>query len=182
MGHECQRTGFTLIELLLAAAIALVVFGAGLNLLLGEARQGSQLAQGLLLRRLQRRTLRLVRDDLRSATRWEVAPEASADWPCPLSGRQPLLAIRLSQDTPAVLYSLGPAPSPIWVGPVLMRCGPAFDLQGRPSSGRPYQNRVVLDAIHRFRVEQPTALPVLDLMLEQRIEGTDQLVRSSAVG
>ena len=182
MDAECRSTGFTLIELVLAAAIALLVFGAGLQLLLGETRHGSQLAQGLLLRRLQRRTLQLVRDDLRSATSWEITPEASADWPCPLSGRQPLLAIQFSQDAPVVLYSLGTAPSSIWVGPVLMRCGPAFDLQGRPSREGAFQNRVVLDGIHRFTIEQPRELPVLDLLLEQRIRGTDQMVRSSAVG
>lgn len=182
MGAECRRTGFTLIELMLAAAIGLVVFGAGLQLLLGETRHGSQLAQGLLLRRLQRRTLDLVQDDLRSSISWEVAPVASADWPCSLSGRQPLLAIQFRQGTPSVIYSLGQAPSSIWVGPVLMRCGPAFDLQGRPSRKGRYQNRVVLDGIHRFEIEQPSELPVLDLLLEQRIKGTDQMVRSSAVG
>ena len=63
-----------------------------------------------------------------------------------------------------------------------MRCGPAFDIQGRPSATGRYQNRVVLDAIEAFSVEQPSDLPVLQLELEQRIEGSDQRVRSSAVG
>ena len=63
---------------------------------------------------------------------------------------------------------------------VLMRCGPAFNLQGRPRHGAAYQNRVVLDDIERFSVDDHPELPVLLLQLEQR--SGDQLIRSSAVG
>ena len=174
--------GFTLMELMLAAALGVLVFGVGLQMLLREARHGGQLAQRLQLRSLQRRTLRLLRDDLRSATSWVVAPDAKADWPCPLADRKPLLALTPPHGSPDVLYSLGKAPSSIWSGVVLMRCGPAFDLQGRPSFNSRYQNRVVLDAIQDVRIEQPTDLPLLELEVEQRLKGSDQVVRSSAVG
>ena len=60
-----------------------------------------------------------------------------------------------------------------------MRCGPAFQLNGRPSGGS-YQNRVVLDGVDRFAVDAHPQLPVLLLELEQR--RGDQLIRSSAVG
>ena len=60
-----------------------------------------------------------------------------------------------------------------------MRCGPAFTLDGRPSSGA-YQNRVVLDGVERFTVDDHPELPVLLLQLEQR--SGDQLIRASAVG
>ena len=63
-----------------------------------------------------------------------------------------------------------------------MRCGPAFDLQGQPSSHGAYLNRVVLDRVEAFRIEQDPQLPLLHLELEQRGRGRDQLVRSSAVG
>ena len=60
-----------------------------------------------------------------------------------------------------------------------MRCGPAFTLDGRPSSGA-YQNRVVLDGVERFGVNEHPELPVLLLEIEQR--SGNQLIRSSAVG
>ena len=63
-----------------------------------------------------------------------------------------------------------------------MRCGPAFDLQGQARVGGSYQNRVVLDAIDAFAIEQPSALPVLQLHLEQRLPGRDQRLITTASG
>jgi len=182
MRVDRHSAGFSLIELLLAMAVGLVLVGAALQLLIGEARSGHHLAQRFLLRSLQRRTLRLVRDDLASAASWELDPDPTALWPCPLARRQPLLAIHPRTGGPPVLYSLGTAPSPIWTGTVLMRCGPAFDLRGQPSpTGHP-QNRVVLDAVEVFNVTQQPGSPVLLLELVQRIDAGDQRVRSRAVG
>jgi hypothetical protein len=45
------------------------------QLLLGEARQGGALAQRLILRRLQRRTLQLIKRDLADAKRWQLQPD-----------------------------------------------------------------------------------------------------------
>jgi len=182
MRVDRHSAGFSLIELLVAMAVGLVLVGAVLQLLIGDARSSHHLAQRFLLRSLQRRTLRLVRDDLASAASWELDPDATAAWPCPLARRQPLLAIHPRTGGSPVLYSLGAAPSPIWRGNVLMRCGPAFDLRGHPSAtGRP-QNRVVLDAVEAFKLTQQPGSPVLLLELEQRIDGRDQRVRSKAVG
>ena len=63
---------------------------------------------------------------------------------CGLSG----LAVLLHLEGPAgvITYTAGAAPSAIWRGQVLMRCGPAFGLHGEPSSGQA-QNRVVLDGL-----------------------------------
>ena len=182
MRVDHHSAGFSLIELLLAMVVGLVLVGAALQLLIGEARSGHHLAQRFLLRGLQRRTLRLVRDDLASAARWELDPDATAAWSCPLGRRQPLLAIHPRTEGPPVLYSLGTAPSPIWRGAVLVRCGPAFDLRGQPSATGRSQNRVVLDAVEAFNVTQQAGSPVLLLELEQRIEGRDQRVSSKAVG
>ena len=63
-----------------------------------------------------------------------------------------------------------------------MRCGPAFDLDGRQRLDSRYQNRVVLDALDAVRLEQDPALPLVRLQLEQRSPGSDQPVVSSAVG
>ena len=80
MRVDRHSAGFSLIELLLAMAVGLVLVGAVLQLLIGDARSSHHLAQRFLLRSLQRRTLRLVRDDLASAASWELDPDATAAW------------------------------------------------------------------------------------------------------
>ena len=62
-----------------------------------------------------------------------------------------------------------------------MRCGPAFDLQSEIRRGSRYQNRVVLDGVDRFELQQPSGLPVLQMELEQRIRSGGR-VRSQGVG
>ena len=176
---DSTSRGFTLVELLLAMALGLLVSGVAVQLLLGEARSSGALARQLQLRGWQRRTLALVRDDLDRASHWSVRPEPTAAWPCALAGRQPQLAIHPRNGDQPVLYSIGDAPSAIWRSPVLMRCGPAFDLNGRPFGGV-HQNRVVLDGVERFSVDDHPELPLLLLQLEQR--RGDQVIRSSAVG
>lgn len=136
------RGGFTLVELLLAGALGMGLCTAMLQLLMLHGDQGERLVRLLRERGFQRRTLELLRDDLHRADGVLLAraPEA----PCPLAGRQPLLQIEAGDQR--VVYSLGPAPSAIWRGWVLMRCGPAFGLDGEPSPGASL-NRVVLDGL-----------------------------------
>ena len=179
-----RRTGFTLVELLVAVGLGVLLCGVAMRLLRGEVRHGGASAQRWLLKGMQRRTLDLVKADLDVAASWQVAPvpAQTAVWSCPLAGRQPLLAITPRHGTGPVLYSVGTAPSPIWRGRVLMRCGPAFDLEGRMRPGSSYQNRVVLDAVEAFRITQPDGLPVLKLELEQRLPGNGPQVSSSAFG
>ena len=181
MRADRSATGFTLVELMLAAALGVLFCGVVSQLLLGELRQGGSLAQSLLMKGVQRRTLALVKGDLSQAASWQIDPSPSADWPCSLAGRRPLLAIQPRNGSNPVVYSLGTAPSAIWQGQVLMRCGPAFDLNGR-SSGGSYQNRVVLDAVDSFGISQPDGLPLLKFDLQQRLPGKDRWVRSSGVG
>jgi len=64
--------GFSLLELLLVAGLGAVLCGVALQFLLGEARQGGALAQRLMVRRLQRRTLQLIKGDLANAKRWQL--------------------------------------------------------------------------------------------------------------
>ena len=66
-----------------------------------------------------------------------------------------------------------------------MRCGPSFDLYGQVSASGHYQNRVVLDGVEQFTVEQDPNLPLLKLQIEQFFDaGFDrrQRLRSSDVG
>ena len=140
------------------------------------------MARHLLLRRLQQRTLQLIKDDLATASSRRLDPSAESDWSCPMAGRQPLLAITPRHGGSPVVYSLGKAPSTIWRGSVLMRCGPAFNLQGHTRHNSTYQNRVVLDAVDGLMLDQPTGLPVLKMQLRQRIPGREQTVVTSEMG
>ena len=65
---------------------------------------------------------------------------------CNLTGRQLLMQI-LSPDGDLTTYTVGAPPSVIWRGQVLMRCGPAYGLDGQVRPGSAYQNRVVLDGL-----------------------------------
>ena len=173
--------GFTLVELMLVALLGCLICGVAFQLLFAETRQGGSLAESLQLKQWQRRTLELVKGDLERASTWRIDPDPSGSWPCALAGRQPKLAITPRDGSDLVLYSLGPAPSAIWRGSVLMRCGPAFDLHGGIRSGSRYQNRVVLDAVESFQLQQPSGLPVLQMQLEQRTRRGGR-VRSRGVG
>ena len=166
-------------ELMLAAALGLMLFGVALSLLIGDSARSASMAEAIQLRRLQRRTLRLIQADLATASAWIVDPDSTTPGGCGLAQRRPLLAITPRDGSPALLYSLGTAPSAIWQSPVLMRCGPAFDLEGRPSGGA-YQNRVVLDGVDHAGIADHPHLPVLLLELEQ--QHGDQRIRSEAVG
>ena len=181
MPRRYADPGFTLVELMLAALLGCLLCGVVFQLLFAETRQGGSLAESLRLKQWQRRTLELVKGDLEHASSWQIDPDAATTLPCGLAGRQPKLAITPPDGSDPVLYSLGPAPSPIWRGAVLMRCGPAVDLQGGVRSGSRYQNRVVLDGVDRFELIQPSGLPVLQLELEQRTPRGGR-VRSHGVG
>ena len=173
--------GFTLVELMLAALLGTFLCGVVFQLLFAETRQGGALAESLQLKQWQRRTLELVKGDLERASSWQIDPDASEGWPCGLASRQPKLAITPTDGSEPVVYSLGAAPSAIWRGDVLMRCGPAFDLQGGIRKGSRYQNRVVLDGVDGFVLDQPPGLPVLQMELEQRTRRGGR-VRSRGVG
>ena len=70
--------GFSLVELLLVAALGVGLCGVAFQLLLGEARQGGALAQRLMLRRLQRRTLQLIKGDLARCEALAAAARSAA--------------------------------------------------------------------------------------------------------
>jgi hypothetical protein len=61
-----------------------------------------------------------------------------------LSGRRRVLTLETPEGM--IVYSVGAAPSGIWRGRVLMRCGPAFGEYGQVSAGA-FQSRVVLDGL-----------------------------------
>ena len=136
--------GFSLLELMLALSLGLLLSGVMLQGLIDEGQNGSRLARLLRERALQRRALALVAADLALAKAVSEMPQLEQH-SCSLADRLPVL--HLSTSVGAITYSVGPSPSAIWRGQVLMRCGPAYGLDGQLSSGSQAQNRVVLDGL-----------------------------------
>lgn len=166
LGAQGAR-GFSLPELLVALCLGLLLASVVLRLLLVEGDQGTRLARLARERLGQRRALALIRSDLRRALQLPTKAGAEPS-PCPLSGRRPVLQLRT--DTALVTYALGPAPSPIWRGWVLLRCGPAFGLDGEPSAGD-FQNRVLLDGLAPTGfLAEPEGEGMLRLRLEQTLQ------------
>jgi prepilin-type N-terminal cleavage/methylation domain-containing protein len=157
--------GFTLLELLLALALGLVFCGGVLQVLLLQGRQGALLVRQVRERSFQRRALEVLRWDLQRAEQVRIGEASGA--PCSLGGREPVLLISTAEGP--ILYTVGPAPSLIWRGLVLMRCGPAFGLDGEPSLGAA-QNRVLLDGLAQGGLgAEAMGTGWLRLRLEQRL-------------
>ena len=143
--------GFTLVELLLALGLGLLVAAWLIEALLAHGSLSAKLADRLHQREFERRARRLIEDDRRLASL--AASQLGGQAPaCSLAGRQPLLHLQLPHGKPPITWSLGYAPSPIWRGQVLMRCGPAYGLEGQPSLTGSWQNRVVLDRAEGFGI------------------------------
>ena len=137
-----RDAGFSLLELLLACSLGLLVFGVAASALFSEQMLGSRMGGLLRQRQLLLRANQLVAADVERGI--ALAPELMSA--CNLAGRQPWLQI-LGADGSVTTYSLGSPPSPIWHGQVLMRCGPAYGLDGQIKAGGTFQNRVVLDGL-----------------------------------
>ncbi|MFO7628077.1 MAG: prepilin-type N-terminal cleavage/methylation domain-containing protein, partial [Prochlorococcaceae cyanobacterium] len=146
-GRPAKAAGFSLLELLLAMGLGSMLAGALLQLLLADGQGMQRLGRLLRERSHQQRTLELLRGDVQRAEAISAQQELESH-ACSLAGRRPVLHLRLAQGA-AVTYSVGAAPSGIWRGQVLMRCGPAFGLDGQPSLVGTPQNRVVLDGLAR---------------------------------
>jgi hypothetical protein len=137
--------GFTLVELLLALSLGMALCGVILQALVGEEQLSQRLGRVWRERANQRRTLELIRSELAQAEAVSTTlPAAGAS--CPLGGRAVVLHLAMGPAHRPVTYSVGTAPSAIWRGQVLMRCGPAFGLDGRASEGEAL-NRVVIDGL-----------------------------------
>jgi prepilin-type N-terminal cleavage/methylation domain-containing protein len=142
MKRQREEEGFTLIELMIAMSLGLVVAGVAMQGLIGSGRSGERLALQMRERTLQRRALALLRSELAAAKTMELGTATNPA--CNLEERTPV--VHLMVEGKPITYSIGAAPSAIWRGQVLMRCGPAYGLTGALSPGAA-QNRVVLDGV-----------------------------------
>ena len=182
--------GFTLIELLLSLSLGSLLFVVLLQLIGADLRLGNTMASRLRESAQQRQILDLIRGELAIGSSWTVDPAVSHQWPCGMAGRQPILAISLDDSTSqasaqTIVYSVGAAPSPIWRGQVLMRCGLAYGLDGLIRSGGKAQNRVLIDGLPKeglgFQARQDSQSKVLHLQLEQQLMAGSSRLRSAAV-
>ena len=157
MGGQTQPTqgssagGYSLAEMLMALSAGLLVSVALIEGLMHEVQGSTRLQNAWRQRHWQQRVLNLVRDDLESSETVSSEPEQEA-YACNLNGRTAVL--HMSGRNGSTTYSVGPAPSPIWRGPVLMRCGKAFDLNGSvTTTNSPAQNRVLIDGLRDSEAE-----------------------------
>ena len=184
------ESGFTLVELMLSLSLGSLLFVVLLQLIDADLRLGNSMASRLRESAQQRRTLELIRDELAIGSGWEVDPVISNQWPCGMAGREPVLAIGLESSksqasTQTIVYSVGAAPSAIWRGQVLMRCGPAYGLDGVIRPEGKAQNRVLIDGLPKeglgFQARQDAHSRVLHLELEQESLAGSSRLRSAAV-
>jgi len=162
-------SGLSLLELLVAACLGLLVWGVVLQALVADGSRVERLVRQLRERGQQRRALALLRGDLLRATRVDLAQGAGAA--CGLGGRDPVLQLQTASGP--ITYTVGSPPSAIWRGRVLMRCGPAFGLDGEPSAGAA-QNRVLLDGLAApglAAIQEPDGLLLLQLRQEFTFAG-----------
>ena len=185
-----DEKGFTLIELLLSLSLGSLLFVVLLQLIGADLRLGNSMASRLRESAQQRHTLELIRGELAIGSSWTVDPAPSHQWSCGMAGRQPVLAIRLDSSSTEVssrfiVYSVGAAPSPIWRGQVLMRCGPAYGLDGVIRPDGKAQNRVLIDGLPKeglgFQARHDPHSKVLHLALEQEADHGSKRLRSAAV-
>ena len=172
-----KNAGFSLVEVLLALALGMGLFGVILKTLFVEARHSGQLVRLLREKAFQRRTMDLIASDLSQASGINVWPEW-AEPACALAGRAPVL--HLETGAGPITYSVGRPPSEIWRGQVLMRCGPAYGLDGTLSSGKAAPNRVVIDGLiargeEAFRAKLEPLNGVLVLELHQSFAARDNV-------
>jgi prepilin-type N-terminal cleavage/methylation domain-containing protein len=144
MAAPHRDQGLTLLELLLALSLGLLLSSAMIQTLLADSHGSTQLLRQLRQRQQQQRVLALVRRELLRSERVSLTPAQEAH-ACDLAGRSPVL--HLSGASGSITYSVGAAPSGIWRGVVLMRCGPPYGLDGRTNPAAVAQNRVLVDGL-----------------------------------
>ena len=139
------KGGFTLVELLLAFGLGMTLCAIAMQAVLAEGQSSLRLSRVLRERPIAQRALDLMRGDLQRSTNAIPMPAtAPVNAACNMAGRTVVLHLETPEGP--VTYSVGKPGEPIWRGQVLMRCGPAFTLDGTPSPGQAL-NRVVLDGL-----------------------------------
>lgn len=143
-GRNTIASGFSLLDALLAACIGSLLAMGILQALLADARISRRLSRQIHERQNQIRLFDLLRSDLTLATAVSARPELETP-ACSLAGRR--VVLHLTTAGGSITYSVGSSPSGLWRGQVLMRCGPAYGLDGTVANDAIAVSRVVLDGL-----------------------------------
>jgi prepilin-type N-terminal cleavage/methylation domain-containing protein len=173
------QAGFSLVELLVSLLLAGVVSAALLQALLLDSQASQRLGRHLRERQQGQRALELLRQELQQAL-WVRTGDQPLHPPgpsCSLAGRQ--VVLQLGTGSGLITYSQGPAPDAIWRGRVLLRCGPAYGLDGALVAGQP-QQRVLLDALaaEGLRARRAAESGLLELTLRRDLAPGQHLEQS----
>jgi prepilin-type N-terminal cleavage/methylation domain-containing protein len=146
-----DRNGFSLLELLLAVMVGCTLVAVIGEALLGELGQSGRLARMLRERTVSERAVELMRSELQEAEEVIVMPGPIERAGCGLAKRKVLLHLGFSSigSIPRrdVIYSIERSPASIWRGHALMRCGPAYGLDGHMNDSE-LGSHVLLDALN----------------------------------
>jgi prepilin-type N-terminal cleavage/methylation domain-containing protein len=175
-GRSIRQAGFSLVELLVSLLLAGVVSGALLQALLLDTQASQRLGRHLRERQHGQRALELLRQELLQAqwVRTGHQPLLPAGPQCSLTGRR--VVLQLGTASGLITYSEGPASEPIWRGRVLLRCGPAYGLDGTLAAGQ-VQHRVLLDALaaEGFTTQSGPGPGLLEISLRRDLAPGQQL-------
>lgn len=171
--------GFTLVEVLVALSLGLVVVGLVAQVLLAESGNALQLGRWLRERLLAQRALALIADEVQQAQKISHSVSTGDTKGCGLSGRQVRLHLELPVGT--ITYSVENNPSAIWRGAALMRCGPAYGLNGALNAGT-RESSVLVDAVAGNTLTiQVLADGILLLQLERGFSNGNKLINQTRV-
>lgn len=179
-----SRDGFSLVELLLALALGLMLVAVIGEALLGELGHSGRLARILRERSVSYRALELMRMELQEASAVHVMPGAIQRAGCALADRTVLLHLDFMPEAAQpgnedVTYSLEPKPDGIWRGQTLMRCGPAYGLDGQMEEDSVAVSRVWLDGIAPNGVTlSRKGQDLVEVVLNRAFEQTDKTPHS----
>ncbi|MEB3259021.1 MAG: prepilin-type cleavage/methylation domain-containing protein [Cyanobacteriota bacterium] len=167
----------------MALALGLILAAVMIQSLQRASEGGERWIWQLRERQSARRTLALLRGELAMARHWDTGPDAGHGAECPLGGRTPVL--RVEALGRPITYSIGSAPSKIWRGDVLMRCGPAYGLDGQLSDGQAL-NRVVIDGMEADKtglrvIAQTPGVMRLTLKRSVQFRGGMSLIRQDKI-
>lgn len=141
-----QRNGFSLVEMIVSLSLGGLIFLLLLQAVIADSLRSSRALDLFRVKSSQKLALNLIELDLSYGGLIDDLSFKQEQSSCPLSGRTSVLT--LETHVGVITYMVGPAPSKIWHGDVLMRCGPAYGLNGALQSSDYFQNRVVIDGLN----------------------------------
>lgn len=136
--------GFLLVETLISLAVGLLLLALIARITLQDSGQARTMGRWLRERLVAQRALELIRSELQEALQVSLALPPSGHAGCSLAGRP--VKLHLVTAAGPVTYALENRPEAIWRGRALIRCGPAYGLDGQLNPGPPV-SRVLLDAL-----------------------------------